>query len=289
MSDDLRNKTLDELAQTGGLPRQERYYAVQFEFQRRQTKAQVEAAEYAKQSVRWMFWSVVVLATASVGSFILAPRSGEPEVDRGVCRVPASPLKEQGLAVVSAPDHARHCPYPLAAGRHWWGREGREDRMEKFGSLKTEQVIVSFAVAVAAAILVNIGARLGPASWRWAWHFISSTRRQRRYENYVEIRRRIRNEDYLRYKAALANNFMFGFMVMNFGVALLIVLLITGTRPDSTEILVLVAVMLIFVGFVLAVLAVETARNDAARAFRARLTRYRRTGHFVWPSTKTPR
>jgi hypothetical protein len=47
------------------------YYSVQFEYQYRQTKAQIEAAEYAKRSVRWMFWSVVVLAAASVASFAL--------------------------------------------------------------------------------------------------------------------------------------------------------------------------------------------------------------------------
>jgi hypothetical protein len=71
MPEDLRTFSLDELAQNAGLPRQEIYYQVQAEFQRRQTQAQIEAAEYAKKSVRWMFWSVIVLAAASLGSFVL--------------------------------------------------------------------------------------------------------------------------------------------------------------------------------------------------------------------------
>jgi hypothetical protein len=69
---DLRRLSLEELAaDPGGGPAKEPYYRVQAEFQRRQTQAQIEATEYAKRSVRWMFWSVVVLAAASVGSFVL--------------------------------------------------------------------------------------------------------------------------------------------------------------------------------------------------------------------------
>jgi hypothetical protein len=81
--EDLRGVPLDELAQNGEPVPQ--YYRVSLEFQYRQTRAQIEAAEaakraaeaavssaeYAKKSVRRMFWSVVVLALASVASFVL--------------------------------------------------------------------------------------------------------------------------------------------------------------------------------------------------------------------------
>jgi hypothetical protein len=68
MPEDLRNLSLDELAENAGFPKDERYYARMFQFQKRQTQA---PAEYAKQSVRWMFWTLIVLAVASFGSFVL--------------------------------------------------------------------------------------------------------------------------------------------------------------------------------------------------------------------------
>jgi hypothetical protein len=47
------------------------YYSVTFELQQRQTEAQIEAAAYSKRMERWMAWSVVVLALASVASLVL--------------------------------------------------------------------------------------------------------------------------------------------------------------------------------------------------------------------------
>ena len=77
MPRNLKELPLDELESTGE-PTSRDYYKVETELKRRQTKAQIEAADasketadYAKQSVRWMFWSVVVLAAASVASFVL--------------------------------------------------------------------------------------------------------------------------------------------------------------------------------------------------------------------------
>jgi hypothetical protein len=68
MSDDWRKVADDWRKVADNCPD---YYRVSLGFQHSQTKAQIEAAEYAKQSVRWMKWSVVVLAAASVLSFIL--------------------------------------------------------------------------------------------------------------------------------------------------------------------------------------------------------------------------
>jgi hypothetical protein len=69
--DDLREVPLDELPLKGGPPYAMAHYSVLYEFQRRQTKAQIEAAKSAKWSVFWMAVSVGVLTLASVGSFVL--------------------------------------------------------------------------------------------------------------------------------------------------------------------------------------------------------------------------
>jgi hypothetical protein len=67
------------------LPRDAEFYPRYFELQRRQIETQIEASQaakrlaeeaassaaYAKQSVRWMFWSVIVLAVFSFLSFVL--------------------------------------------------------------------------------------------------------------------------------------------------------------------------------------------------------------------------
>jgi hypothetical protein len=71
MSDDMQDVDLDELPNLRSGKERRSDEALTFEFLRRQTKAQIESAEYAKQSVRWMFWSVVVLAAASVATFAL--------------------------------------------------------------------------------------------------------------------------------------------------------------------------------------------------------------------------
>jgi hypothetical protein len=75
---DLREVPLDELPLHGGPPTDMEHYSVLYEFQRRQTKTQIKAAQgallsadYAKKSVRWMAVSVVVLTLASIGSFVL--------------------------------------------------------------------------------------------------------------------------------------------------------------------------------------------------------------------------
>jgi hypothetical protein len=84
MADDLRALSLDEVTKLKVVPRDEGFYAVYFELQRRQILTQIEATEaakrlaeeaassasYAKQSVRWMKWSVIVLALASAASVI---------------------------------------------------------------------------------------------------------------------------------------------------------------------------------------------------------------------------
>ena len=60
MSDDLQDVDLDELPNLRSGKERRSDQALTFEFLRRQTKAQIESAEYAKQSVRWMFglWSL---------------------------------------------------------------------------------------------------------------------------------------------------------------------------------------------------------------------------------------
>ena len=67
------------------LPKDAEFYPRYFELQRRQIQTQIEAtaaakrlaeeaassSSYAKQSVRWMKWSVIVLALFSTLSFVL--------------------------------------------------------------------------------------------------------------------------------------------------------------------------------------------------------------------------
>ena len=96
--------------------------------------------------------------------------------------------------------------------------------MQLFENITIEQVILSLAVAVAATEFVSISTQLGSASWRWALHFITTTRRQRRHENYVEVRRRIRSEAYLLYKDGRAKDLMVPVSIMNFGVLLALLL-----------------------------------------------------------------
>jgi hypothetical protein len=69
---DLRGVPLDELPLHGGPPYEMDYYSVMFEFQKRQTEAQIESAKHQRKSVFWMAVSVVVLTLASVASFVLA-------------------------------------------------------------------------------------------------------------------------------------------------------------------------------------------------------------------------
>ena len=78
MSDDLSDVTDDELFQEHRAFSGPLNINAEIELMRRRYTAELEAskatkasAEYARQSVRWMFWSVVVLATASVASFFL--------------------------------------------------------------------------------------------------------------------------------------------------------------------------------------------------------------------------
>lgn len=82
---DLKRMSLEELSQQELSPDTTIGRMLAAEFAIRQTRAQIEAAdatkraadaavssaEYAKRNVRWMFWSVVVLAVASVASFVL--------------------------------------------------------------------------------------------------------------------------------------------------------------------------------------------------------------------------
>jgi hypothetical protein len=68
---DLRGVPLDELPLHGGPPTEMCYYSVMFEFQRRQTEAQITSARRQGWSVFWMAVSVVALALASAGSFYL--------------------------------------------------------------------------------------------------------------------------------------------------------------------------------------------------------------------------
>ena len=69
MTIDWGGMSLDEVVQRG--QRADGYYRASLELQGRQTRAQIDAAKSARQSVRWMFWSVAVLALASLGSFAL--------------------------------------------------------------------------------------------------------------------------------------------------------------------------------------------------------------------------
>jgi hypothetical protein len=51
---DLRGVPLDELPLHGGPPTEMCYYSVMFEFERRQTEAQIEATKQQSRSVFWM-------------------------------------------------------------------------------------------------------------------------------------------------------------------------------------------------------------------------------------------
>lgn len=75
---DLEKLTLEQVAGSAGVPGSVASQEVQLEFTRRQTQAQIEAAEatketatYTRQNARYMLWSVIVLAVASVASFVL--------------------------------------------------------------------------------------------------------------------------------------------------------------------------------------------------------------------------
>ena len=74
---DLKRMDLEQLAQQQLSPDTTIGRMLAAEFVIRQTKrrsggqATKASAAYAKENVRWMFWSVVVLAVASVASFVL--------------------------------------------------------------------------------------------------------------------------------------------------------------------------------------------------------------------------
>jgi hypothetical protein len=76
--------------------------------------------------------------------------------------------------------------------------------MKLFENTTIEEVIVDFAVAVLATLFVALCAWVASPSWRWAWHFISTTRQRRRHENYIEVRRRVMSADYLAFTEARA-------------------------------------------------------------------------------------
>jgi hypothetical protein len=171
------------------------------------------------------------------------------------------------------------------------GADGRGGiTMKLFGNITLEEVVVAFVVAIAATIFVSLSERLGSSSLRWALRFISATRQQRWRDNYVEVRRRIRNDDYLLFKEAHSLRLMHALTILNFGAVL--VLLTLGadeTAPDVLIMLLLVVLLLMAGALVLVVAVIETTRNDAARAFRAGLRRDRRTRQFGWPPSTSRR
>jgi hypothetical protein len=169
------------------------------------------------------------------------------------------------------------------AGR---ARCGGRGTMELFRSITIEELIVAFVVSVLGTVFVS----MVTASWRWALHFISTTRRQRWRDNYIEIRRRIRNVDYLIFKEVQTTKQMQGLTVISFSALML--LLSSGLNEDQTvhPLVVGLFIIVFFIpgAFALFKAMLEATRNEAARAFRAGLRRDRRTRQFVWPPTKRP-
>jgi hypothetical protein len=62
-----------------------REYKTKLEFGERQTQAMVDTAKYSRRMVRWMFWSVAVLAVSSLVtcSFDLIPHLRPDQWDLG--------------------------------------------------------------------------------------------------------------------------------------------------------------------------------------------------------------
>jgi hypothetical protein len=66
---DLSGKTLEEVAfymASAGKENTIPYVQGLAEFTRRQTQAQIDAAEYTKRNARYMLWSVIAVAVSSV-------------------------------------------------------------------------------------------------------------------------------------------------------------------------------------------------------------------------------
>ena len=72
-SGDLSDKSLEEVARhmAGSQPSSQNDQESRAEFMRRQTEAAQGTAEATRKYTRYMFWSVVVLASSALGTFLL--------------------------------------------------------------------------------------------------------------------------------------------------------------------------------------------------------------------------
>jgi hypothetical protein len=142
--------------------------------------------------------------------------------------------------------------------------------------IMSEQFVRDLILAVIVVILVSLSKKLGVLSWQWGLHFIRTTRRQRRYLNYVEVRRRVQQEYYLSWKEDVARALGSAMLVLCFLLLLMIGYAAVMPRDPHAQVLLILAVGGLGAA-VVGIVAVETSRNLAARAIRAGLTRDRRT------------
>ena len=167
--------------------------------------------------------------------------------------------------------------------------------MEFFENITLEQVIVTLVLGIIGTFLATNLERLaillrrgGLLFWFWVPRFIRTTRQQRRLANYVEVRRRTKNENYLSYKEGVVHIMMLVLLILCF-LLLLMVLLAVTERPGDPVIIIGVILISLLGGVVTTVLALaEASRNFAARALRAGLTRDPRTKQYRWPPRSRP-
>jgi hypothetical protein len=146
--------------------------------------------------------------------------------------------------------------------------------------------------AVLTSIVGIILGGLIALSWRNAklsYQYAKKSRERRRQQNYVEIRRRIRNCEYLLYSEQEEQSVTFGVLFTFLLIAAITLFSFLSQRPDDMLLLLFLVILLPLLFFAMLRASLLANLNRAARAFRAGLVKNKKSRLFEWPPERPRR